>query len=108
MDLSILSAENYYDPKLASGARAPNNRTYPTQYYGGIIVREEEEHNQSGVLGVVDTASEEVTPPKKARRVSHGSDDDSSGRKQRGRPRVDPKDETAADVCSSYRLWDYN
>ncbi len=101
MDLSVLSAENYDDRNYAAEARA-TDRPYPTRYYGGIVISDEDEHNTNTVFGMVNPASQEVRPWKKSGKNSRGSEENSNGRTQRGRPRFDPRDATAADVkCSS-------
>src|SRR3984885_10670025 len=90
----ILSASTYPGVPTSSGASKRNPRRKSSQVnYGGYVVGDERMSTpaNSSRRHVDDNPS-----PKKRPRRSPKSDEDDS-KKQRGRPRLDTQDETAAD-----------
>ncbi len=96
-DLGILNSETYDDGRLDMSAQ------HARDGYSRAKVQQE------GMmpLGVTEvrggTDSDEFEKVAKGRRKRkiesvNGDDDEEAGKRARGRPRVDPKDETAADV----------
>jgi hypothetical protein len=84
IDLSILSAEEHRDTRLPEdrARRPPPALSEPEHSNGDGGSEWRRRHRRAQSDDSIDT------PPKKA----------SGGKKQRGRPRLDPKDENAADV----------
>ncbi|KAI9874965.1 MAG: hypothetical protein M1830_009080 [Pleopsidium flavum] len=97
MDLSVLSAEHYDDRYYVAETRDATDRPNPTRYYGGIVMSDDADRTTNTVFGVVHSASEEDRPRKKSRKSSHGNEDNTSAKGRRGRPRLGPSDETAAE-----------
>lgn len=94
-DLEILSASVYPNsPVSAIQADRNSNPTHKRQLFGGIVVDDTAEVPLEIARG---NRSEEKSGPKKRSRRSGKIDDDEGNKKQRGRPRLDARDETAAD-----------
>jgi hypothetical protein len=87
MDLDLLSAENYHEgvyPQSSSRARSSGS----IELYGGLLATSPE-------------VTEPTSPPttmKTRRSKKEASSADESGTRQRGRPRLDTRDQTAAEV----------
>jgi len=91
-DFGILSAETYDDGRgnLRSKGSAVNSRKPRDEMPFGMVDRH--------ALG--EAGSEEHDNNRRSRKKQRvESDDDEARKKARGRPRVDTRDETAADVC---------
>ena len=94
-DVGILSASTY--PYLSSATSHHLQRSQRSpfyQLYGGIVP-DSAIYSRSSIEHEEPVASKTKTN-RKARRISKSEDDDNS-KKQRGRPRLDTRDETAAD-----------
>ena len=91
--LDILSADRYPSAPLPSmQARRDMKRRASQQMYGGLLNDENESSNSSN-----EAVVEEKAPPKKRTKRQSKADEEDSSKKQRGRPRLDTQDETAAD-----------
>ncbi|KAI9785915.1 MAG: hypothetical protein M1839_008181 [Geoglossum umbratile] len=94
MDLSILDSETHSDGRVieeirsSSGAGARRNAT-------GMVTKRDAVVDVDS--GVGSSKQSDGRSRKKPRANSHGSDGEGTGKKARGRPRVDTRDETAAD-----------
>lgn len=92
-ELDILSADRYPSAPLPSmQARKEMKRRASQQLYGGFLNDDNMSSNSSNEAMVDD----KVPPKKRSKRASKVDEDDAS-KKQRGRPRLDTQDETAAD-----------
>lgn len=102
-DLDILSASRYpqglmqpyEEPK--QNPRKRKSRTSSDQFYGGLVLDGPgDESNRSS-----STEQEQTSAPKKGkstkRQSQNDGDEQATEKKQRGRPRLDTHDETAAD-----------
>ena len=94
MDPDVLSAENYYNEVFA--ASGPNGELEGrNQWLGGLLANRAPNRN---------SAKDGISGSKKAggaSKKSHSaSPDGSNGARQRGRPRLDTQDQTAAEVHS--------
>jgi hypothetical protein len=98
MDLSILDSETHSDGRVieemrsSSGAGARRNAT-PLR---GMVTKRDTVVDVDS--GVGSSKQSDGRSRKKSRANSHGSDGEGTSKKARGRPRVDTRDETAADV----------
>ena len=93
--LDILSADRYPSAPLPSNqARRDMKRRASQQLYGGLSydVGENGSSNSSN-----EAAVDEKAPPRKRSKRQSKVDSEENLRKQRGRPRLDTQDETAAD-----------
>ena len=93
--LDILSADRYPSAPLPSDhARRDMKRRASQQLYGGFS------YNDAG-NGSSNSSNEancdEKVPPKKRSKRQSKTDEEETAKKQRGRPRLDTQDETAAD-----------
>lgn len=86
MDLAILSAENYYDGAFSEGKSMENNDA-SDQWLGGLLA-----HRIANPI-----------PSKKKQQKNENPNtsgaNESTGMRQRGRPRLNTRDQTAAEVC---------
>jgi hypothetical protein len=98
-NLRILNAESYDDGRKAAGARR-TNKSKPELPFGIA------EHPRIRLDPPLNAEEHELGPKRKKAKTENGSQDGEDGPKgkTRGRPRVSPKDETAADVSVS-RCW---
>lgn len=104
MDLSILSAEEHGDLRiLEERERARRLQAHRADH--SMAARPDGPGEAKGrgagrgrKRAESDDSSHDPTP------IARGGPGNSSNRKQRGRPRLDTKDENAADVCFSFRL----
>jgi hypothetical protein len=90
----ILSASTYpgAPTTLGAGKRNPKRKSSPTNY-GGYVIEDDEISPPANVPhGHIDS---NPSPKKRPRRSPKSDEEDS--KKQRGRPRLDTQDETAAD-----------
>ncbi|KEF56947.1 uncharacterized protein A1O9_07137 [Exophiala aquamarina CBS 119918] len=100
-DLEILSAARYpqalMEPYEGTDLPPRKRKSDPSQYYGGIVL------NSSAVDGDNSSSGEtDQAPPSKKKRsgkqpTAGDHEDPADSKKQRGRPRLDTQDETAAD-----------
>jgi hypothetical protein len=91
--LDILSADSYPSAPLPSmQTRRDMKRRASQQMYGGLLNDENVSSNSSN-----EAMAEEKAPPKKRTKRQSKADEEDSSKKQRGRPRLDTQDETAAD-----------
>ncbi|KAI9837018.1 MAG: hypothetical protein M1819_000667 [Sarea resinae] len=89
-DLSILSAEMYDDSHIIKQREFFAERASKMNLYGGFVL---EESPRTG-----SDSSAKHNPETTSRKRAHlEEDDDTSSKKQRGRPRLGDKDETAAE-----------
>ena len=98
LDLDILSATTYPGGLLDVSPKAPvsNRKRGSQQLYGGILLREKDS-DDAPVSSSPEALEDEPRPKKRQRRSNKNNDDDDLNKKQRGRPRLDTQDETAAD-----------
>jgi len=100
----ILSASTY--PNMLSGTnlvtRQHERRTKPATFGGYHVLDELEDADDLMARDNINTEK----PAKKRTKRKSKSDEDDAGKKQRGRPRLDTQDETAADVCHGLGLQD--
>lgn len=93
--LRILNAESYDDGRGSAGNERPNNTKHELPF--GIS-----DHPRISLDPPLRAATEDhdSAPRRKKAKIENGSQDGEEGTKgkTRGRPRVSPKDETAADV----------
>jgi hypothetical protein len=93
--LDILSADRYPSAPLPTNqTRRDMKRRASQQMYGGLLYGEGDNgsSNSSNEAAVIDKV-----PPKKRSKRQSKADDEENLKKQRGRPRLDTQDETAAD-----------
>jgi hypothetical protein len=95
LNMDILSASSYPEP-LRGEPNASGSRN-PQLLYGGIVIGSLEKQVSQMASGSQEESSSMKKQPRKGRRSS----DDGDAKKQRGRPRLDTRDETAADVSLS-------
>ena len=107
-ELDILSASRFpeglamnYDVPATRSKRKEAPTTNNKQFYGGIIFRasaspHSQDHDSSSAA---EQEPQPVRPKKRAKKAKIDEDDanDDPSKKQRGRPRLDTQDETAAD-----------
>ena len=98
VDLDILSATTYPGGLLDISAKAPvsNRKRGSQQLYGGLLMRQKDS-DESRFSSSPEALEDELRPKKRQRRSNKNNDDDALDKKQRGRPRLDTQDETAAD-----------
>ena len=92
MDLDVLSAENYQEVSFDRGSSEQLD-SGNTQLYGGNLAS-----------STIETKALKPYTSMKTRRPSkknafQGVSTDDSATRQRGRPRLDNRDQTAAEVC---------
>lgn len=95
MDPDVLSAENYYNEVFA--ASSPNGELEGrNQWLGGLLANRAPTKNSArgGLPGIKKAGGA-------AKKSQSASPDGSIGARQRGRPRLDTRDQTAAEVQSS-------
>lgn len=93
--LDILSADRYPSAPLPTDqTRKDMKRRASQQMYGGLLYGDEGNGSSNSSN---DAAINEKAPPKKRSKRQSKVDDEESLKKQRGRPRLDTQDETAAD-----------
>jgi hypothetical protein len=91
--LDILSADRYPSAPLPSmQTKRDMKRRASQQMYGGLLNDENASSNSSNEA----MADDQARPKKRSKRPSKVDEEDAS-KKQRGRPRLDTQDETAAD-----------
>lgn len=105
--MDILSASKYPDLLAQDADLASSNRRKIHQIlYGGLSMVEDNE-NGDAAMAHDNPNPEKPAPRKRSKKNSNKSNnkssDDENGKKQRGRPRLDTRDETAADVCACLR-----
>ena len=88
----ILSASTY--PNIPISRRFVKGRP-SQQLYGGIVIEGDEDASLD--LMTLGEAADANPAPRKRQKRSSKSEEDDSSKKQRGRPRLDTRDETAAD-----------
>lgn len=93
-DLGILNAESYDDGR-GTARRERRTRSSMQMLPFGIA-----EHGDGDMEPSPDAEEHESAPKRKKAKIDHGSQngEEAPKGKSRGRPRVSPKDETAADV----------
>lgn len=94
MDPDILSAENYYNGAF-NGSNSIEDQSNNNQWLGGLLANRAVNRKSAKKSG--STATNNRQPPKKENSKSTSADD-STGVRQRGRPRLDTRDQTAAEV----------
>jgi hypothetical protein len=100
MDLSILDSETHNDGRVIEEIRSSSgagSRRNATPLHDMAMKRDA----AADVGSEVGSSKQSERSSKKSRKNSHESDDEGTGKKARGRPRVDTTDETAADVSLS-------
>lgn len=95
MDSDILSAENYYDG-VFGGRASIEGQGNDSQWLGGLLANRTITQSPVKKNGLDGMRTRQ--PSRKDSTKSTGADD-SSGVRQRGRPRLDTRDHTAAEVC---------
>lgn len=95
LNMDILSASSYPEPLPEDDNNLSTGRSR-TVMYGGIVVGDFGKHDSQ-----MGSGSQEDGPSKKKAKGRRSSDD-ADLKKQRGRPRLDTRDETAADVGLSH------
>jgi hypothetical protein len=100
-NLRILNAESYDDGRGATRDNRRTSRSKQPVLPFGIA-----DHPRIRLDPPIDDEEHESAPRRKKAKIENGSQDGEEGSKgkTRGRPRVNPKDETAADVSTS-RSW---
>lgn len=97
MDPDLLSAENYYNEVFAASSPAEEEEAR-NQWLGGLLADRAPTRNP-GRGGMPGTKKAGGATKKEA--SQNRSPDGSNGARQRGRPRLDTQDQTAAEVHSS-------
>src|SRR5271155_480672 len=92
LELDILSAASYPLAPPASILTSRSRKRTTSQHLLGGVMMDEIDHRSN-----TSPPEERLPPKKKTRRATKGSSDEETSKKQRGRPRLDPQDETAAD-----------
>lgn len=94
MDPDVLSAENYYHEVFAASS-ANGELEGRNQWLGGLLANRAPHGNpaRGGTPGNKKAGGA-------AKKPQRASPDGSNGARQRGRPRLDPRDQTAAEVHS--------
>jgi hypothetical protein len=93
--LDILSADRYPSAPLPTNqTKRDIKRRASQQMYGGLLYGEGDNGSSHSSN---EAAASEKSPPKKRSKRQSKADDEESLKKQRGRPRLDTQDETAAD-----------
>lgn len=91
MDLDVLSAEDYREGPYSRGI--PSSRVSgSTQVYGGLLVE------NSGDVKSPSPPADMKTRRSTRKEVSKSTSADETGTRQRGRPRLDNRDQTATEV----------
>ncbi|KAI9764866.1 MAG: hypothetical protein M1840_008012 [Geoglossum simile] len=99
MDLSILDSETHNDGRVIEEIRSSSGeglRRNATPLHDMIMKRDAAVDMDSEVGS--SRRSDERSPKKSRKNISRESDDEGASKKARGRPRVDTRDETAADI----------
>jgi hypothetical protein len=100
MDPNLLSAENYYNDLLeASSSR--EDQEGQSQWLGGLLANRASNSKSAKKSAPYSTKARRTSKKEASQSTSH---DESNGTRQRGRPRLDPQDQNAAEV--HYRLVD--
>ena len=103
MDLDLLSAENYQEVPYDQGfSEQHDNGTVQT--YGGFLARSTPETQ-------VPSSTTNMTTRRSSRKgITKGASAEETATRQRGRPRLDNRDQTASEVCLliSYRAFKTN
>jgi hypothetical protein len=99
-DLRILNAETYDDGRGTLGEERRKKQQLESEWPFGVT---DNTRMRSNPKLPMDTDGHDSGPRRKKARPESQSQDDEEGveGKARGRPRVNPKDETAADVSVS-------
>lgn len=97
MDPNLLSAENYYNSLLeASSSKADQeNQEDRSQWLGGLLANRSSNSKSVGKSASVSTKARRTS---KEEALQSTSPDGSNGIRQRGRPRLDTRDQNAAEV----------
>ena len=85
----------------SSSNAEPEERKSPRQWLGGLLANRSVGRN-SAKKGQPGNRKAGRAPPKERPQSNSTSPDESTGARQRGRPRLDPRDETAAEVPISH------
>lgn len=97
MDLDILSAENYHESPYSRGI--PSRRVSgSTQVYGGLLV------DKPCDVKVPSPPAGMKSRRSTKKEASKSASADETGTRQRGRPRLDNRDQTATEV-SLHSIW---
>ena len=94
MDPDVLSAENYYNEALA--ASSPNGEHESRNQWLGGLLANRAPHKSSARGGL--PGNKRAGGAAKKEKSQSASPDGSNGARQRGRPRLDTQDQTAAEV----------
>ena len=96
MDLNLISSENYFK-KYSSPQHALASETRKSGHiYRGLPAKATPSQRMGNPESVRES---DARPRKQTKRETKGTDDSDKGH-TRGRPRLDPQDQTAAEVCS--------
>lgn len=95
LNMDILSASSYPEPLREAETDSSAARDRPLMY-GGIVMGSLDKHDSQMASG-----SQEEGSSRKKTKKGRRSSEDADAKKQRGRPRLDTRDETAADVRTS-------
>ena len=97
MNLNVLSAERFEEGQYGQ-RRSIDQGTGGSLLWGGLLASGEAEEN--GSSSPIETRPR-ISPKNSSSKTGSGED---SGTRQRGRPRLDTRDKTAAEVGLSFSL----
>lgn len=99
MDLSVLSAESYYDRPIADEARdTVIEKNTPITYYGGIVLSDDTDLHGSQDVSPGHSSMPILTPRQNPTKIGRGSGDEGDSKRRRGRPRINTRDDATSDV----------
>lgn len=96
MDLNLLSADSYYDGALNEANRQPEDRNGSDQWTGGVLSTSSQPRKLTKQKELPANTKARQQPKRENSKTANT--DESNGARQRGRPRLDTRDQTAAEV----------
>ena len=99
MDLSVLSAETYYDRQATDEGRdVVADKSLPAVFFGGIVPSDDTDLDSSPNGGLEDSPMPVLRTRENLGNLGQGIEDEVDSKKRRGRPRIHTRDETASNV----------